>query len=772
MDVKCENCGTVYSLDETLVSASGTSVRCTKCSVVFKVYRFTNSNNENDPWIVKHTDGTVVSFDRMAVLQHWISEGKISKDDLISKKGGASKRIGDMPEMQPFFSHSKPRTVARPEQREARSPGSALHTRDALAKTLLNVSAAPQSSERSFSNIPLAKTVEAPSLFTPPRDSSHPAAKDTSTPKFPKSPHEEVSAQGPASVINAQRTTLPPGPVATTNEMAPEDREEPDLSQVPASAERDAWDQGDSLEVAGPAWAERPGGLPRYEDEIDQLPPPKRKIGRWIALFTVIAIIGGGFYLFLFKQSTVDQLWGDLLKSSKDDRYQKFFDRGRENFLLDSETQYRQADREFQKVLALEENHGPTLAALAEMYAVWAQYLRDAKLDAEAVGEKKIIDTESKNKELERLNQSYKEKLAEASRWAMQAMSIAPELKEVNRAMADVKRLQGDIEKAKIHLAEARKQGSDPETEYVATLIDMDEKKPPEELEKQLAKIVGETPLIRAIYRQARILAYLGRAPDAKTTLNKLFELNSNHLRGRDLAARIEEGEPIALVSDAKPRSEETQEDRAPDAGVETTPKGPAAKQPTPVRPTDKEPVQKVAKTNVTIGVDNIETLLMQAAKAQESGRTGEAMGLFNRVLEISPNNIEALSGLGYCYLDKGNSGQAIATFRRIISINPSFGPALLGLAETFKSSGQKEQALKYYQKYLEANPSGRQSGLAKRNIKQLESEVQKPSGEEETAPPNTEEKPLPDKAPSAEPEEDTSVVITPSSGEEPSKKE
>ena len=39
MDVTCDRCGTEYEFEEPLVSTRGTTVKCTDCGHLFKVYR-------------------------------------------------------------------------------------------------------------------------------------------------------------------------------------------------------------------------------------------------------------------------------------------------------------------------------------------------------------------------------------------------------------------------------------------------------------------------------------------------------------------------------------------------------------------------------------------------------------------------------------------------------------------------------------------------------------------------------------------------------------
>jgi len=523
-----------------------------------------------------------------------------------------------------------------------------------------------------------------------------------------------------------------------------------DFSQIPASDEDKGWNEGAAVgDVADPAWAEKSGAVPRYVEEDDTLPPPRRKWGLFVAVILILAVVFGGIYVFAFKRSAVDSLFSSLISSKEIGRYKKFYDRGRENFLLDSESYFQQADREYQKVLALEEDHPATLAALGEMYAVWAQYLRDAKV--EAVGDAKGQDrSEAMNREIDRLNDQYEQKLAEALRWIEQAKNADELPAEVHRVSADIKRLQGDIESATKDLHKARAMGADPETEYVASMLDLESGKPAEEVEATLGRIIETKPLIRAMYRRARLQASIGKVAEAKEMLGKIFQLNSDHTRAQDLAARIDDGKPIPLLEiasetdgqdddpasggDQKPVVAKSGDSESPDAPVTSPTKDEEVAEKTPAG-TGASHTGGGASARVQEGRGGgrTDSMLDQATRMQKSGKTATAMKLFEAILSKEPNNLDALCGLGDAYLDKGAFGRAIANYRRALRVNSSFGPALLGLAEAFKSLTQNEQAVKYYESYLRAHPNGRQAGSARRNVAQLRGpgKMSEPEGEE-----------------------------------------
>src|SRR5262245_12562612 len=115
MDVRCEKCGTEYEFDENRIGANGVTVKCTACGFVFKVRRPSRTappratttigkGPQGKEWLVKKPDGRMIAFRELTTLQKWIVEGRINRDDEISKNGETWKRLGNILELEPFFS--------------------------------------------------------------------------------------------------------------------------------------------------------------------------------------------------------------------------------------------------------------------------------------------------------------------------------------------------------------------------------------------------------------------------------------------------------------------------------------------------------------------------------------------------------------------------------------------------------------------------------------------------------------------------------------------
>ena len=120
MDVRCEQCKTLYELDDARVSEAGTTVRCTTCGHVFRVRKKVLLMTEavgaggestavpppvvdKPAWRVRSPSGRVIAFRELTSMQKWIVERKFGRDDEISLHGDHWKRLGDIAELQPFF---------------------------------------------------------------------------------------------------------------------------------------------------------------------------------------------------------------------------------------------------------------------------------------------------------------------------------------------------------------------------------------------------------------------------------------------------------------------------------------------------------------------------------------------------------------------------------------------------------------------------------------------------------------------------------------------
>jgi predicted Zn finger-like uncharacterized protein len=119
MDVTCERCGTEYEFDATLVGEQGTSVKCTNCGHVFRVFAASvPASPDGLNWLIQRQDGRTNKLASLGDLQDLITRGELTRDDRISRSGEAWKPLGDIAELTVFFlaasaqSHSSAGTTA------------------------------------------------------------------------------------------------------------------------------------------------------------------------------------------------------------------------------------------------------------------------------------------------------------------------------------------------------------------------------------------------------------------------------------------------------------------------------------------------------------------------------------------------------------------------------------------------------------------------------------------------------------------------------------
>jgi predicted Zn finger-like uncharacterized protein len=134
MDVRCNRCSTDYEFDDALISDRGTTVQCTNCGYQFKIYPERSQPSAPERWVVQTTSGKELVYTTLRDLQRAIGEHKVGPKDLLSRGSQASRPLGSIPELEPFFTtasgagrgqYSAPRTlhgVAPPSSGGARPP--------------------------------------------------------------------------------------------------------------------------------------------------------------------------------------------------------------------------------------------------------------------------------------------------------------------------------------------------------------------------------------------------------------------------------------------------------------------------------------------------------------------------------------------------------------------------------------------------------------------------------------------------------------------------
>lgn len=102
---------------------------------------------------------------------------------------------------------------------------------------------------------------------------------------------------------------------------------------------------------------------------------------------------------------------------------------------------------------------------------------------------------------------------------------------------------------------------------------------------------------------------------------------------------------------------------------------------------------------------DNVDALHMLGMLAYQSGNNDSAIALINKALHHSPASAEIHNNLGKVHESRGKPDEAIAASRRAIAINPDYDLAHYNLGNALNAQGKYEEAAASYQHALRIRP-------------------------------------------------------------------
>ncbi|MDP1675326.1 MAG: tetratricopeptide repeat protein [Bacteroidota bacterium] len=89
-----------------------------------------------------------------------------------------------------------------------------------------------------------------------------------------------------------------------------------------------------------------------------------------------------------------------------------------------------------------------------------------------------------------------------------------------------------------------------------------------------------------------------------------------------------------------------------------------------------------------------------------KSGNYGKAIQYLEKAIEINPQYSMAFNNLGNVYSDKGNIDKAIELYENAVDLNSENYLAYYNLGLAYYNSGKKDKAIKYYKKTIKINPT------------------------------------------------------------------
>ncbi|HEY0192421.1 MAG TPA: tetratricopeptide repeat protein, partial [Kofleriaceae bacterium] len=332
----------------------------------------------------------------------------------------------------------------------------------------------------------------------------------------------------------------------------------------------------------------------------------------------------------------------------------------------------------------------------------------------------------------------------DAAQAAQRAFKGAPESAGANVAMGEVLRLQGKPARdARRYLDAARGKGDKDwarELALAEALQQVHDGKLDDAKAAFTAIDQGDGKLeascdVRARFHLALVLAAQNKPADARPLADSIIAAQPEHAGAKALLAKLETN---VATSDPLPPEEPSA-----NPGKPTNPANPTASPGKPSGPTTSP--SGSGPTTVPSGGGgggSYDALIASANKAAESS-CARAIELYNKALEQKPNGVEALTGLGYCYVDAKQFSSAFGKFRSALAISSRYEPALRGIAEGYLQQGRKDLAIEAYKHYLEVYPD---NAAAKKQLDRLGGGPdQPPPAAPSSAGPTT----TPDKSPS-----------------------
>lgn len=741
MDVTCERCGTEYEFDETLVSDKGTTVKCTNCGHLFKVFRQGGApaaggeprkEDTGRIWQLRTQDGETQQFGSLKELQRLIVEGRVSEEDKLTRRGEGWKRLGDIAELQTFFAAARAARPGAPVRGKSTMLGvgakAAIPARPDANSEVTRADLAPlQVTRADLARTELARTEM-------PRMSARDARDEAPTPvhavrqPLPRKPSGTLGPTSaprpptPASVAPpprprgdqtargvGQKTDSPSFEEVSPRPAPPAPPPTPTQSPPPPPARARVEDESEKVATQRPPTrtearppkrgeptdrTETPRAQVRalhVDEEETQRPAPKRGLtGVVVGLATLVLLGGLGTWLWprMFPTET----------AVPETPAARFVTAGEAALGRDRIDAYEDAAGEFNKALAFDEGDVRAQVGLSRAHALRAQAQLFEADDIEA----RAGTDEALRAEATILRRQAADAVTDARTHAESAVRAGTGGADAEVALADALRLGGERDLSRSRLDRARTLESTPSSEtlrvealWTAEPTGLTSAR---ELAAQAAQ--ASPPILRAQLLLARVAIASGDQAAATSAIDAVLASDAEHpeaLRLRERASHLAPPTPTDVpVVDPLPSTPEVAVVAVPPTGVPTTPSG-----------AEGAPVAR-----------DYSGLVREGHARLERGQVAAARQSFEAALRLRAGTPEAMTGLGYVMLEEGNASGAARQFAAAAANGN--GSALIGLGDAYRRLNQREQALETYRRYLQLLPNGSDANLARRQVEQL----------------------------------------------------
>ena len=715
MEVQCEICKAEYEFDDALVTARGTTVRCTQCGHQFKVRRGGPAAGV-DEWVILTSRGDELRFRSLREMQRAILEKRVTRSDLFVVAGGEPRALGSVVELEPFFegmisSRPPPSSSGEPSVDLPQNPG------------------IPRFDTRTHDS-------GSDMVATPRRHVEWPAGSDAESSRSVHGPLRDDAGEGEerrgqllstghVDISESEPTAGSPGPTPPGSPSQAlgvarrrmDTLRPPDSGGVPPPpSEFPAFDEGgasqppsSSLDAShhssrATRHASSRGAVPF---QITSLPVPsqrslrtpsnpvppvahspargdahsmgddsvvtfrKRRVGGWIVavpLVVALSVVGwGAMRPYLLRRAAP-------LVSSTDGRVTGLLAEG-ERALFEGDVDV--AEEAIDKASALAEHDVRVLRDQSRLAAL--------KGDIPWLALKLLppgASSESRTASVQLASNG-----ARAKRTASEAYGVSPDDPANACALIDALRLEGSAGAARALVSKVVASTADRDVAYALAALDLTEPEPMWSTVVERLRLSAASDVQAGRARAALVYA-LGRSGDRASAETELAKL--------DLSRR-----PYPLL----PLLHKWLEGLAPPASASAAHS--AARKMPGTAPSLAAPQ---GGTDVTAG-DSVSSDagggLQAAATALRSGAYSKAEQIYRALVARNDRDSEALSGLGDVAHAQGDVRGAMAAYRRAITVNPSYLPALVGLADAEWAAGDRVQAQRAYSNVVDHFPEG-----------------------------------------------------------------
>jgi len=121
----------------------------------------------------------------------------------------------------------------------------------------------------------------------------------------------------------------------------------------------------------------------------------------------------------------------------------------------------------------------------------------------------------------------------------------------------------------------------------------------------------------------------------------------------------------------------------------------------------------------ITLGEDDedINDLINKGLDAENVTEYDIALSYFDRVLQIEPDNLQALNAKGVIFAKTANYDEALTYFDKILEIDPENVDAMINKVALFAEQGKIEKATQFIDRILEIDPNNVEALYAKGEV-------------------------------------------------------